>query len=186
MTCMLDQQKMEGKAMRARLLAIGALLAMSASTTALADPLTFTLTGAGFGADSPATFTLDRNPTPTRTSGDAFAIDDISVMVGGATKTYNIAFGGQSFPFINYSTAGDSELGTGSEALFTGPASSPTFSTGDFSFEVNPSEAPLQIMVSAAPEPATWSLLLCGVALAGAGLRRARGRSANSRDAEAA
>ena len=60
------------------------------------------------------------------------------------------------------------------EQLFTGATARPTLRLGTFTFDQGRDGTPLnaELTVAAVPEPTTWTLLIAGFGLAGAGLRR--------------
>ena len=60
----------------------------------------------------------------------------------------------------------------GGDQVYTGPETAPTFAPGVFAMNNG------SLTVSPVPEPATWAMLLVGLAGLGAGLRGARRRSA--------
>lgn len=65
-----------------------------------------------------------------------------------------------------------------SDPLFTGSTTSPTFTPKTYDLYYDPSAAPVGKLTisaqSAAPEPASWAMLIAGFGIAGGALRRKR------------
>lgn len=154
---------------------------MGFALPALAAPLSFTLTGS-----REASFVLDSNPVPTTFSstvlgdfnfGDQISFDNVPGTYGGTPGVASIGFGTGLFATLN---VGSASLGftqfTGPN-LFSGTAANPVFTTGTFnltSIVSGASTLTISSLVSAAPEPGTWMMMILGFGMAGAGLRYRR------------
>lgn len=149
------------------------------SVSAHAQALTFELTGS-----RTATFTLDDSiPDSFNTSaliGDQIFFNAVAGTFGGSAGTGNISFGTNLIADLNIQSAnlGFTQLSTTS-ALFTGPASNPTFNLGTFNlsggFTAGPAVLTIsQAAVAAVPEPGTWAMMLLGFGAVGFAVRRRR------------
>lgn len=134
-------------------LAIPVMCAMAHAAT-MSD---FSATGTPYGDIS---LTLPTSPTPTSFTADSFSLTSVPLIVDGDSATEDITF--------YTSSAGGGGGGGGArvtgDQLFSGPTSSPTFlsgnfTVGDFSVMISPASTPV-------PEPA--SLLLLGTGILGA------------------
>lgn len=155
-----------------------ALSTAFASVPAHAQALTFELTGSRI-----ATFTLDDSiPDSFNTSaliGDQIFFNNIAGNFGGMAGTGNISFGTNLIADFNIQSAnlGFTQL-SGPDALFTGPASNPTFTLGTFNlsggFTAGPATLTISQAVAAVPEPGTWAMMLLGFGAIGFAVRRRR------------
>jgi hypothetical protein len=160
------------------LVASAAMLMVGAALPADAALLNFNLTGS-----RDAFFQLDSNPMPNSFSsssliGDQIGFTNVSGTYGGVPGTASIGFGTGLIAALN---VGSTSLGFtqfAGPALFSGPASSPIFSTGVFNLTSIVSGASTLTIsdaaVSGVPEPSIWATLIAGLGLMGFALRRHR------------
>ena len=156
---------MIGSILRHALIA-GALLI---SSPAIAGTYQFTVAG-----NASALFGLDSSPTPTSSGADDFTITGVNGTFNGSPTTFDLLF---------YDTAESGGfdisglLSTAGDQLFTGSPSNPTFVLGTFTLSTygsNDQAFTLTISSSdgAVPEPASWAMLLLGLAAIGTASRR--------------
>ena len=156
-----------------------ALVAMTAAFTLSsapveAAPLLFTLTG-----DLDAQFELDSSPAPD------FPIDGYLTVFIGLSGFPNAPSGVADVGFYNANASGgmlvldaltgDTLLDTLGPQIYYGPESAPTFQPGIFALTGNSTPGTFTLTITSAPsvpEPASWALMLGGLMLAGAALRR--------------
>jgi PEP-CTERM motif-containing protein len=155
-------------------------LAMSlAAFPALATQVLFNLTSVGFFG-KPGEFaghwTLDLMPTPSEEDlGLLFVIDgpisgefDFEGVAHPINNlSFNVPAAGGGFAVNFGPDLGFDDFFAGA-ALFTGPASAPTFKLGTFALD----NSTLTISTIGAPEPASWALMILGFGAVGAALRR--------------
>jgi hypothetical protein len=158
-----------------------AMAAAAASLPAAAVPLSFTLTGS-----RDASFVLDSNPTPTTFSstilggnnfGDQISFANVAGTFGGTPGFASIGFGTGIFATLNVNSATLGFTQLVGPNLFSGTAANPVFSTGTFNLSglvSGNSVLTISSLVSAAPEPGTWAMMILGFGMAGAGLRYRR------------
>lgn len=159
-----------------------ASLAMFATTSADAAIYNYTLTG-----DFEATFAIDTEaPTQVGLEGSGIYLYDVSGDFGG----YHFDHVKIGFPSAAYdggieasTYAGEPSAQTifgrdyffsgAGATLFSGPFDNPTLLTGswDLTEYYEPGKS-YHLEVSAAPESATWALMIVGFGLAGGALRR--------------
>ena len=157
------------------MLATVALTTMVAAAPANAALLLFELTGS-----RSATFTLDSNPTPTRSStsaliGDQTFFDNVAGTFGGVDGLANINFGNGLAAALNISNANLGFTQFVGGPLFTGTAANPIFSEGTFNLRsIVSGSSTLRIsqVAAAVPEPGTWAMMLLGFGAVGYSMRR--------------
>lgn len=163
--------------MRKQLLLICSLALSSAfaSVPANAQALLFEVSGS-----RSATFTLDSSTPDSFNSsfiGDQIFFNDVAGTFGGSAGTGDISFG--TFLISAFQIQSDN-LGFTQfvgPALFTGPASNPTFNLGTFnltSIVSGNSTITISQAVTAVPEPGTWAMMLLGFGAVGFAVRRRR------------
>ena len=166
---------MIGSILRHALIA-GALLIPS---EAIAGTYQFTVSG-----NASAIFSLDSSPIPTSNGADDFTITGVNGTFNGAPTTFDVVF-------YDSSLAGGFDisglLSLAGDQLFTGTTSTPTFILGSFPLSTyGSSDNAYSLTISstdgALPEPASWAMMLIGLAVIGAAWRR----GANARAREAA
>jgi hypothetical protein len=136
----------------------GALVATSA-----AQALDFTLSY----LTTTETFQIPAEPTPYAADpGVDFVIHNIPAFVNGVGVI-------DSIQFDNLGVGGGLQsgyLGAGGPQVYSGPESAPTFHAGKYGLNGG------MTLVISGPEPHAWALMISGIALAGAALRRRRAR----------
>ncbi len=160
-----------------RLSAMAAAAAIALAGGAQAADVLFTITETG----ETITFEVPKNPTSDivdYSSGDVFILNPVNVIYNGDQYSDRDVF------FYNYSGDGggaddaDGLFGILGSQYYTGDESAPTFVTGvyDDQYDSDSSQsATVNITdVSAAPEPATWALMLVGFGGLGGALRARR------------
>ena len=153
--------------------ALAAAFALSAAP-AQAATLLFTITG-----DLNAQFELESSPTPDlAVDGFLFVINGISGFPGATTGLADVGFYNGNFGggMLALDSATDGYLlDAPGPQLFSGTESAPTFVTGIYELTglLTPGNFTLTIAsITPVPEPASWALMIGGMALAGAALRR--------------
>ena len=167
--------------MNLRVLAAVAGLALSTGAAAQAEPLLFTYTG-----DVDGSFTVDSSPAVDFQIAPSVTFPTGALSAGGfdtTTSAGTVAF--FESPQGGFAIGDDTEF-TGAQ-LFTGqdqgPTPNPMFAVGNFTLiDANsPTGATESLVisdavVSSAPEPSTWALILGGVGILGGMLRLAIAR----------
>jgi hypothetical protein len=146
---------------------------------AQAVPYTFVLTAPNDDFSPNYTWAIDSSPTPATSDPDfSFTVD--GVVVSGdrpvfghfvlIPTTFTFYFGDDGFQGFDFGGGAESYFGP---QLFTGTVAAPTFKLGTFDLE---HEASVTISGPpvAAPEPASWGLMLLGFGGLGGVLRRRR------------
>jgi hypothetical protein len=157
--------------------AAAAVLGCSAlgASAAHAAVLLFTLTGA-----VDAQFTLDSDPLPSQfASGLELKFDSVDVNIAGTSKDISVLFYGPlesgGISLFDESTNPTTEyLNTEGPVLYSGSENAPSFAPGIFDMSSGGGNEILAI--SAVPEPASWALMIVGIAGLGAALRSTRFR----------
>ena len=157
------------------MLATGALTTVMAAAPANAALLLFELSGS-----RSATFTLDSNPTPTRSSvssltGDQTFFDNVAGTFGGVDGFANINFGNGLAAALNIGSANLDFTQFVGGPLFTGTSANPVFSEGTFnlrSIVSGNSTLRISAVAAAVPEPGTWAMVLIGFGAVGYSMRR--------------
>ena len=158
---------MIGSILRHALVA-GALLI---SSPAIAGTYQFTLSG-----NATAVFSLNSSPTPSSNGPDDFTITGVNGTFNGAPTTFDLLF---------YDTAESGGfdisglLSLSGDQLFTGSTSSPSFILGTFPLSTYGStDKAFSLTISssdgAVPEPASWTMMLLGLAALGGAARRVK------------
>lgn len=159
-------------------LAGAALLAAGSALPADAAVLNFVLSGS-----RDATFQLDSNPIPTTSStsvfGDQIQFSNVGGTFGGvAGVAPSIGFGSGLFASLNINGTPLGFTQFAGPSLFSGTFKAPVFSPGTFALtSIVSGSSTLTIseaVSSAVPEPATWTMMIVGLGLAGAALRTRR------------
>lgn len=158
-----------------------AIAAMGTALPAVAAPLSFVLTGS-----REASFVLDSNPTPTTFSsiilggtnfGDQISFANVAGNYGGTPGVATIGFGTGNAATLNIGSASLGFTQFVGPNLFSGTPANPVFTTGTFnlsSIVSGNSVLTISSLVSAAPEPGTWGMMILGFGMAGFGLRYRR------------
>jgi hypothetical protein len=156
-----------------------AVLMLMSAGIAKADELSYTLTGPN-GFD--ATWDMAQNPTPSSTTGISFDAPVNNFIVDGSGAGSDVVFysvipsltlaQGLSGPGL-----ADFLVGEFGSDLFSGPLSSPTMNTGDFSLfgtgeGVFLGQFTLHVAPIATPEPSALLLLVSGLMGLGITARR--------------
>jgi hypothetical protein len=162
-----------------RLSATAAAVAIALAGGAQAADVLFTITETG----ETITFEVPKNPTSDIESyyGIGFDLYPVNVVYNGSQTSDATVY------FYNNSNAdggtfeGGDLFGIGGSQYYTGDESAPTFVTGNYDNEYDFfSSQPATVSitdVSAAPEPAAWTLMLVGFGALGGALRARRGRA---------
>jgi hypothetical protein len=153
--------------------ASAAMLLIAASGSAHAALYNFKLTGS-FNASWQA----DSNPIPDVESADeGFITWDVIGDFGDVNEVdltfYNAALGGGMEIYDFWGGNGTLMLADGPQ-LYTGPESSPTLRLGTFQLTEFGGSGTYTLTVTAVPEPASVALMLGGLGLLGAAVRRAK------------
>lgn len=163
-------------------LLVGALTAMLFAVPAAAIPIQYSVTNStGFSAS----FTLDSNielsPFANLEPGLFFVFDAPGTYSDGSTTaglTFYDALNGGGMTILT--KEGFTEASFVGPELFSGSLTEPTllaFDAASFADYYDPSITyTVSAIASAAPEPATWGMLLLGFGIAGGAIRR-RGES---------
>lgn len=163
------------------------LLAASAGAIALAGAAPASATPFLFDFSGPsgtAVFQLDSNPTPDFSNSflgsDQFGFNNVAGTFGGVSGVAStISFGsGSIYASLSITAPNLGFTQFSSPTLFTGPPTAPVFATGGPITLVNPffgnGTLTISKVPSAAPEPASWAMMLAGFGLAGAAIRYRR------------
>jgi hypothetical protein len=158
--------------MKHMLMTVAAPLTLAAAP-ADAAMFTFTLTGA-----YTASFEVDESAFLTPDDFDDYFEVEANGAIGGRTGNHIVAF--NTTMFDGGLTLGDNFTNLWGPQLFTGTTAAPTLLTGDFSLLVD-GEAGRTVslsitapVMSAIPEPLTWSMMVIGFGAVGAAMRRRR------------
>jgi hypothetical protein len=153
-----------------------ALSSVAAAVPANAQPLLFELSGS-----RTATFTLDSSTPDSFTSsfiGDQIFFNDVVGTFGGTPGTADLSFGTNLISAFQVQSASLDFTQFSGPALFSGPASSPTFNLGTFNLSGilsgNSTLTISQAAPGAVPEPGTWAMMLVGFGALGVSMRRRR------------
>jgi hypothetical protein len=162
------------------------MLASGASDANAAEPLHFAITG-GYTAS----FDIDADALPDYFNSTSFSFNDVSGSFTGtrygastpSTSTvasiqfYSSSFGGG----IGISGNGLNRFVEDGAQLYSGLTASPVFLPGQYSLKAdNPDQYGASVLtisrsvVGAVPEPATWSMMIIGMATVGSAMRRRR------------
>lgn len=155
-----------------KLLTLAAIAAVTlgSASPSLANLVTFQISE--IGAPWSIMFTVDQNPVPYHYDDYTFTLIDVDV--SGYPENLAILFGTQDLIL-----QGDRHF-AGGPHFFTGSTSNPTFLIGSYDLVLRgpPRDPPhYRMTISAAspvPEPATWAMMLLGLASAGLVFRRNR------------
>lgn len=162
-------------------LAVAFTLVGGASNAAIVTQ-TFALTASGFEAGAPVepvsglfTFTYDQAAILTPPSAAGLTVSDFNVAHNGPalfqyTKGSNLLIVGNNVGLGSFTV---SPATPGFGFAITNVSTTPTVSSFTYSADGHLWHA-ANISLTAVPEPGTWSLLIAGFGLAGAGLRLAR------------
>ena len=167
---------------------LGAIVALALPLAARAATYNFTFTGTG---GSPAgTGVIQTSNTLDAVGGyditgvsGQFGADPITALVNNpnqpnettlSTNTYdNVLFPSGSMKFDRYGIAFD--VGSDIYNIFDGIADGGTTDTAHpYGLIINGSESFGNFSLSAAPEPATWAMMLLGIGVVGAAMRLSR------------
>jgi len=127
-----------------------------------------------------ASWTQSSNPTPALSNDDytTIAVTDGAYSDNGPPESLTSVDFDVSGYYVNAMNAGLYALGgalsDGGEQIFSGSTATPVFATGIYDLDNG------TLTISAAPEPASWVMMLAGFAVLGARLRtplRARSRA---------
>ncbi len=162
-----------------RSVTLAALLALAtAASPTAAVPLKFTISG-----DYDATFFLDTAQTPD------FALNDYAIAFAAVDGFANSTNGKGDVQFFNALSAGgllvvdngnnfDFLFDAGGPQLYSGlEESGPSFLLGTFALTGVSTPGNFSITIqslAAVPEPASWAMMIGGLAFAGAAMRRRR------------
>lgn len=136
------------------------------------DPMATTPDGTSID-DGAYFFFFDSSPHPTIYTTESFSLDGtVFYTVGGVGSSTSgpfsfltsNSFGGLSTPLAAYS----------GDQLFSGTTDDPTFLTGGFAIDTATITISPVGGMSAAPEPASWGLMIAGFGMIGATLRARR------------
>lgn len=153
-------------------------IALIGSSGASAAPFLFNFSG----PSGTAIFQLDSNPTPDYVNTflpgtDQFGFNNVSGKFNGTPGTAStINFGEGIYASLNIVAPGLGFTQFSGPTLFTGSPYAPVFSTGTFML-INPffGNGTLTIaQAGAVPEPAAWTLMLCGFGATGIAMRGRR------------
>ncbi len=156
---------------------IAAAIAASAlSTSAHAALLTFTISG-----DYDAVFQIDSSPTPDFVAdGFLFAVTNVAGFPGTTSGFADVSFFRGPFGGILVSEGFDYLFDAEGPQLYSGAEAAPTFLTGTYALSGLSTRGDFILTIAdaaaAVPEPASWTLMLSGFAIAGFALRRSRPR----------
>ena len=150
------------------------LIMMAAPATA--QELNFSITG-----DYNASFLLD-----TATPNPEFVFDGYSFSISGITGFPNATTGVADLTFFNASATGgllvsdpagfDYLFDANGAQLYTGNEAAPRFVPGRFALTGLSTPGNFVLSITAVPEPASWAMMLSGLALTGCALRIRRRR----------
>ena len=126
-----------------------------------------------YTGDASVSWRLPSRPIPSYHHSFLFQIEDVATMSNGVSSSGKINFYKSSFHggFYLYSPL----IVGGAQQLFTGTTEFPTFKLGTFTTVgrvVSPGNGTLTI--SLVPESTTWAMLIAGLGLTGAAMRRRR------------
>ena len=169
--------------MRPIALVMALTTALSAAAPVIAAPYRFDVTDpdATLGGQPVGTyyFFLDSMPTPTTFTPDTFTLTG---MTYSTTFSNNVTFDRYAF-YIDASGGGfdDFENVYIGPQLFTGTTDHPTFRLGTFAINDFVSNGSITISavgtpapVPAAPEPASWAMMILGLGIVGGAMRRVK------------
>ena len=163
---------MKLKSLLTRIAACSAL-ALAASA-ANADIYTFTITG-----DYSASWQMDSMPVPNDAFHGVFTVYPVpgfpDALTGFAWLTFYDAFSGGGLSIVDFPGM-QQLLAADGEQLYTGTELEPAFKLGTFALsEARGGDGTYSLTISPVPEPATYALLLGGMAVVGAAAARRRG-----------
>ncbi len=140
-----------------------------------AETLKFTYVGTPHGSSLESVWTQPSAPTPVNH-------DSVNTFIDATDLSNNVFemvyYTGQYFSPTDILEPGfendDLDFGDEGVQVFTGPTSAPIFSPGVFHMDYG------VLKVTAVPEPTTWAMMLLGIGVLGAAIRREGRRAASA------
>jgi hypothetical protein len=153
----------------------GSAIALALASPAQAATYLFSITG-----DYTASFKLASSPTPDFVDpGNVFAVAKVPGFADSSNGFADITFFSGAFAGLLISDNGDNFtwlLDAVGPQLYTGDEAAPTFKTGAFALTGLGTPGAFTLRIAAVPEPETWGLMIVGLGLAGAAMRRGKPR----------